>query len=180
MRRIELPLNKEIVEELKVGEEILLNGFLYTARDKAHQKLAEGLEENTPPPPFQEGIPISLKDITIYYTGPTPPKPGEIIGSAGPTTSSRMDVFTPILLKNGVIGTIGKGKRSKEVISAIKEYGCIYFITIGGAGAWLSQKIIQAKVVAYPEFGTEAIFELKVKDFPAIVAVDSSGNYIYV
>ena len=186
MRRIELPLNKEIVKELKVGEEILLNGPLFTARDKAHQRLAESLENkegNTLPTPSQEGIieelPISLKDITIYYTGPTPPKPGEIIGSAGPTTSSRMDVFTPILLKNGVLGTIGKGKRSKEVISAIKEYGCVYFITLGGAGAWLSQKITQAKLIAYPELGTEAIFEFQVKDFPAIVAIDSLGNYIY-
>lgn len=172
MRRIDLPLNKEIVKELKVGEEILLNGPLYTARDKAHQRLVEGIDKN-------EELPISLKDITIYYTGPTAPKPGEIIGSAGPTTSSRMDVFTPILLKNGVLATIGKGKRSKEVISAIKEYGCIYLITIGGAGAWLSQRIGFSKVVAYPEFGTEAIFQLRVKDFPAIVAVDSLGNYIY-
>ncbi|MEW6096046.1 MAG: Fe-S-containing hydro-lyase [bacterium] len=172
MKEIDLPLNKEIVKELKVGEEVLLSGWLYTARDKAHQRLANSLKN-------KEELPINLKDITIYYTGPTPSKPGETIGSAGPTTSSRMDVFTPILLQNGVIGTIGKGKRSKEVISAIKEYGCIYFVTIGGAGAWLSQKIRQAEVIAYHDLGTEAIFHLQVKDFPAIVAIDSHGNYIY-
>ncbi|MEW6617947.1 MAG: FumA C-terminus/TtdB family hydratase beta subunit [bacterium] len=172
MKEINLPLNKEIVNSLKVGDEILLNGWFYTARDKAHQRLVKSLEK-------KEKLPIDLKDITIYYTGPTAAKSGEIIGSAGPTTSSRMDVFTPILLKNGVIGTIGKGKRSKEVISAMKEYGCIYFITIGGAGAWLSQKITQAKVIAYPDLGTEAIFQFKVKDFPVIVAIDSRGNYIY-
>jgi len=169
MKKIDLPLTKEIVRKLNVGDEVLLNGWLYTARDKAHQKLSTSLKK-------KENLPIDLKDMTIYYTGPTPPKLGEIIGSAGPTTSSRMDVFTPILLENGVIATIGKGKRSKEVISAIKKYGCLYFVTIGGAGAWLSQKIIQAEVIAYQELGPEAIFKLGVKDFPVIVAVDSQGN----
>lgn len=170
MKKIDLPLNKKIIKDLKVGDEVLLNGILYTARDKAHQRLANSLKN-------KDMLPIDLKDITIYYTGPTPSKPGEIIGSAGPTTSSRMDVFTPILLQNGVKGMIGKGKRSQEVISAIKEYRCIYFVTIGGAGAWLSQKITSAEVIAYHDLGAEAIFKLQVKDFPAIVAIDSSGNY---
>lgn len=170
MKEIDLPLNKKIIKDLKVGDEVLLNGILYTARDKAHQRLANSLKN-------KDRLPIDLKDITIYYTGPTPSKPGEIIGSAGPTTSSRMDVFTPILLQNGVKGMIGKGKRSQEVISAIKEYRCIYFVTIGGAGAWLSQKITSAEVIAYHDLGAEAIFKLQVKDFPAIVAIDSSGNY---
>lgn len=172
MKEINLPLNKEIVKGLNVGDEVLLNGLLYTARDKVHQRLAESLKKG-------KEIPINLKDITIYYTGPTPAKPGEIIGSCGPTTSSRMDIFTPILLQHGIIGMLGKGKRSKEVISAIKKYGCVYFVTIGGAGAWLAQKIIHAKVIAYQELGPEAIFQLKIKNFPAIVAIDSQGNYIY-
>lgn len=171
MKRFDLPLNKKIIKDLKVGDEVLLNGVLYTARDKAHQRLVNSLKK-------KDRLPIDLKDITIYYTGPTPSKPGEIIGSAGPTTSSRMDVFTPILLQNGVKGMIGKGKRSQEVISAIKEYSCIYFVTIGGAGAWLSQKITSAEVIAYHDLGAEAIFKLQVKDFPAIVAIDSTGNYL--
>jgi fumarate hydratase subunit beta len=171
MKEINLPLNKKIVKELNVGDEVLLNGILYTARDKAHQRLANSIKK-------REKLPINLKDITIYYTGPTPSRPGEVIGSSGPTTSSRMDVFTPILLQNGVIGMIGKGKRSKEVISAIKRYGCIYFITIGGAAAWLAQKITHAQVIAYHDLGPEAIFQLKVKDFPTIVAIDAAGNYI--
>jgi len=169
MKKIDLPLTKEIVKELNAGDEVLLNGWLFTARDKAHQKLSISLKK-------KENLPIDLKDIIIYYTGPTPTKPGEVIGSAGPTTSSRMDVFTPILLEHGVIATIGKGKRSKEVISAIKKYNCLYFVTIGGAGAWLAQKIIQAEVIAYHSLGPEAIFKLCVKNFPVIVAVDSQGN----
>lgn len=171
MKKIDLPLNKQIIKELKVGDEVLLNGWLYTARDQAHQRLVDSLKN-------EQELPINLKDITIYYTGPTPAKSGEVIGSAGPTTSSRMDVFTPLLLKNGVRAMIGKGKRSKEVISAIREYGCIYFVTIGGAGAWLSQRITQSNIIAYPELGTEAIFQLQVKDFPVIVAIDSEGKEI--
>lgn len=169
MKKIDLPLTKEIVIKLNVGDEVLLTGWLYTARDKAHQRLTTSLKK-------KEKLPLDLKDITLYYTGPTPPKPGEIIGSAGPTTSSRLDIFTPLLLENGVIGTIGKGKRSKKVIWAIKKYKGIYFITFGGAGAWLSQKITHAEVIAYQDLGTEAIFKLFVKDFPVIVAIDSHGN----
>ncbi|MFA4991068.1 MAG: FumA C-terminus/TtdB family hydratase beta subunit [Candidatus Omnitrophota bacterium] len=162
MKKIYLPLTKVDVKRLKPGEWVLINGFLLGARDAAHKRIVEGLKAGKRPP-------VSIKGETIYYTGPAPKRPGEIIGSCGPTTSSRMDPFTATLLKNGLVGMIGKGERSEEVISAIKKYGGVYFITIGGAGAYLSQKVKSANVVAYGDLGPEAIHRLEVRDFPAMV-----------
>ncbi|MDP2980901.1 MAG: FumA C-terminus/TtdB family hydratase beta subunit [Candidatus Omnitrophota bacterium] len=162
MRKIFLPLTKEIMKTLKLGEQVLLNGPVLTGRDATHKRLADSLKSG-------KKIPVSLKGETIYYTGPTPKRIGEVIGSCGPTTSSRMDPFTPLLLKHGLIGMIGKGERSKEVILAIKKYKAVYFITIGGAGAYLSQRVKSAEVIAYKDLGPEAIYRLTIKDFPAIV-----------
>ena len=164
MRKVYLPLTKNIIRTLRQGEEILLNGPLLTARDAAHKRLAQVLKS-------KKRIPVSIKGETIYYTGPTPTRKGDIIGSCGPTTSSRMDPFTPLLLKHGLLGMIGKGERSKEVASIIKKSGAVYFITIGGAGAYLSERVIENKVVLYEDLGAEAIRRLILKDFPAIVSI---------
>jgi len=162
MRKIFLPLTKGIIKTLKLGEQVLLNGPVLTGRDAAHKRLADTLKSG-------KKIPVSLKGETIYYTGPAPKRIGEVIGSCGPTTSSRMDPFTPLLLKHGLIGMIGKGERSKEVILAIKKYKAVYFITIGGAGAYLSERVKSSEVIAYKDLGPEAIYRLTIKDFPAIV-----------
>ena len=162
MRKIVLPLTKDIIKTLKQGEIVLLSGPVLTARDAAHKRLRDALKEG-------KKIPVVLKGETIYYVGPSPHRKGEVIGSCGPTTSSRMDPFTPLLLKHGLIGMIGKGERSKEVNLAIKKHKAVYFITIGGAGAYLSEKVKSAKVVAYKDLGPEAIYRLEVRDFPVIV-----------
>ncbi len=162
MRKIFLPLTKGIIKTLKLGEQVLLNGPVLTGRDAAHKRLADTLKSG-------KKIPVSLKGETIYYTGPTPKRIGEVIGSCGPTTSSRMDPFTPLLLKHGLIGMIGKGERSEEVNRAIKKHGAVYFITIGGAGAYLSERVKSSEVIAYKDLGPEAIYRLTVQDFPAIV-----------
>lgn len=172
MKRIYLPLKKEVIEKLKVGDEILLSGIIYTARDQAHKRIAELLKS-------KKKLPFKLKGAAIYYCGPTRTKPGNIIGSCGPTTSSRMDGFTPSLLKAGLKAMIGKGSRSKEVIDAIKRYKTIYFITVGGAGAYLSKKVRKVRLIAFKDLGPEAIYEFTVRDFPAIVAVNSKGRTIY-
>ncbi len=164
MRKIFLPLTKDIIKSLKQGEMVLLSGLVLTARDAAHKRLFDALKSG-------KKSPVSLKGETIYYTGPTPNRKGEVIGSCGPTTSSRMDPFTPLLLKHGLVGMIGKGERSKEVNLAIKKYGAVYFITIGGAGAYLSEKVKTAEVIAYKDLGPEAIYRLTVEDFPAIAEV---------
>ncbi len=164
MRRIYLPLTKKLIRTLRPGEEVLLNGSLLTARDVAHKRLAEALAS-------KNKTPVSIKGETIYYTGPTPARKGQVIGSCGPTTSSRMDPFTLILLRYGLLGMIGKGERSKQVVSAIKKFGAIYFITIGGAGAYLSGKVKKSAIVAYKDLGAEAIHRLIIEDFPAIVSV---------
>lgn len=164
MRKIFLPLTKDIIKTLKPGELVLLTGPVLTARDAAHKKLTDTLKR-------LKKIPVSLKGETIYYTGPTPNRKGEIIGSCGPTTSSRMDPFTPLLLKHGLIGMIGKGERSKEVNLAIRKYRAAYFITIGGAGAYLSEKVKSAEIIAYKDLGTEAIHRLRIEDFPVIVDI---------
>jgi fumarate hydratase subunit beta len=161
MRKIYLPLTKDAIKTLRPGEQVLLNGPILTARDAAHKRLTDTLKSG-------KKIPVSLKGETIYYTGPTPKRTNEVIGSCGPTTSSRMDSFTPLLLKHGLVGMIGKGERSEDVNRAIKKYGAVYFITIGGAGAYLSEKVKSARVVAYKDLGPEAIFRLEVEDFPAI------------
>ncbi|HAZ10277.1 MAG: fumarate hydratase [Omnitrophica bacterium GWA2_41_15] len=164
MRKIFLPLTKDIIKSLKQGEMVLLSGLVLTARDAAHKRLFDALKSG-------KKFPVSLKGETIYYTGPTPNRNGEVIGSCGPTTSSRMDPFTPLLLKHGLVGMIGKGERSKKVSLAIKKYGAVYFITIGGAGAYLSEKVKTAEVIAYKDLGPEAIYRLTVEDFPAIAEV---------
>lgn len=163
MKNVQLPLTKNIIKTLKPGEQILLSGPVLTVRDAAHKRLVIALQSG-------RKLPILLKNETIYYTGPTPAKPGDIIGSCGPTTSARMDPFTPVLLKHGLIGMIGKGERSEEVTQAIKRAGAIYFITIGGAGAYLQDKIKKNEIVAYEDLGTESIRRLIVKDFPVIVS----------
>ena len=163
MRRIYLPLTKNIIKTLKRGEELFLNGPVLTARDAAHKRLADALKS-------KKKLPVSIKDETIYYTGPTPARKGRVIGSCGPTTSSRMDPFVPILLKHGLLGMIGKGERSKEAMSLIKRLGVVYFVTIGGAGAYLSERVVYNKVIAYKDLGTEAIHRLILKDFPVVVS----------
>ena len=172
VKKLLLPLKKKDIIKLKAGDEVLLNGILYTARDIAHKRLFNRLKN-------KKRLPVPLKDQTIYYVGPTPARPKKIIGSSGPTTSSRMDEFTPLLLKAGVRGMIGKGIRSKEVVEAIKKYKAVYFLAIGGAGALLSGHIEEAWPIAYYDLGPEAIYKLKVKNFPVIVGIDSCGNDIY-
>ena len=169
MKTINLPAAKSELSKLKAGELVLLSGTIITGRDQAHKRLAGALKLN-------RKIPVKLKGHVIYYTGPTPCKPGEIVGSCGPTTSRRMDAFTPALLKAGLAVMIGKGNRSKEVQKAIKKYGSVYFSTLGGAGAYLKRKIVAARTIAYPELGPEAIHEFQIKEFPAIVWIDSGGR----
>jgi len=172
MRKIEAPLTKKEIKKLKAGSSLLLNGIIYTARDQAHKRLVEAIAKG-------KELPISLRNQIIYYCGPTKRPKGKIIGSCGPTTSSRMDEFTPFLLKAGLIGMIGKGNRSKEVIVSIKKYKAVYFITYSGCGALLSKYVLEANPIAYKDLGPEAIYKLKVKDFPLIVAIDSKGNNVY-
>jgi len=172
MKKINTPLTKKILTKLECGEEVLFSGTLYTARDAAHKKLIQ-LDLK------RKKFPFDIKNSLIYYAGPTPKMKDGFFGSCGPTTSSRMDIFTPFLLKKGISGMIGKGRRSKKVKDAIKKYKAVYFLTIGGAGAYLAKRIKSSKLVAFKELGPEAIYELKVKDFPLIVGIDSKGNDIY-
>lgn len=160
------------MENLRIGEEVTFTGIIYTARDQAHKRLVEALKKHNK-------LPINLKGAIIYYCGPTKTPKGKIIGSCGPTTSSRMDEFAPVLLKAGLKGMIGKGRRSKEVIAAIKKHKGIYFLTYAGCGALLAKYVKNSQPIAYKEFGPEAIYELKVKDFPLIVAINSKGEDIY-
>ena len=169
---ITVPMSRETARSLKAGDSCLLSGVIFTARDAAHKRLCELLSEGKP-------LPLDLTDAVIYFVGPTPAKPGQVIGSAGPTTSYRMDAYSPALIALGQTGMIGKGKRNEEVISAMKTYGCVYFGAIGGCGALLSKCIKKAEVVAYEDLGAEAIRRLEVEDFPAIVIIDSQGNNLY-
>lgn len=171
-RTITTPLTKEVIAELKAGDYVKISGVLYTARDAAHKRMAESLEKG-------EALPINIEDIVVYYMGPSPAREGRPIGSAGPTTASRMDKYTPRLLDLGLKGMIGKGRRSPEVIDAIVRNGGVYFAAVGGAGALLSQRILKSEVVAYEDLGTEAIRRLEVRDFPMIVVIDSDGNNLY-
>ena len=171
-RKIDLPLTKDIVGELRAGEYVLLSGTLYTARDAAHKRLVEALERG-------EQLPFPPEGATVYYTGPTPAPPGAVIGSAGPTTAYRMDPYVEPLLKAGVLGMIGKGARKGDVPELIKKYKAVYFAAPGGCGALLGKSIIECEIIAYPDLGTEAVRKLKVVDFPAFVAQDSFGNSIY-
>jgi fumarate hydratase subunit beta len=171
-KKVTLPLNDEKVQELKSGDSVLLSGVIYQARDAAHKRMVEALGKGA-------DLPIDIRGQTMYYMGPTPPRPGNVIGSAGPTTSGRMDPYAPRLMANGLKGMIGKGKRSQAVKDAIKEHKAVYFATIGGAGALLSGSIKKARVVAYDDLGTEAIRELEIEDFPAIVVNDIYGGDLY-
>ena len=169
---IRTPLTTEQVETLSAGDMVYITGTVYSARDAAHLRIYEAMMAG-------KDIPISLKGSILYYLGPTPERDGQVIGSAGPTTSSRMDKYTPLLLDNGLKGMIGKGKRSKEVTDSMKKNKAVYFAAVGGAGALLSKKIKASKVIAYDDLGTEAIRELYFEDFPVIVAIDSKGRDLY-
>ena len=171
-KHIQAPLKKEELVNLKAGDYVYITGTIYSARDAAHKRMYETMQEG-------KEIPINLKDNVIYYLGPTPAKEGQVIGSAGPTTSSRMDKYTPLLLDNGLNGMIGKGKRSKEVIDAIVKNKAVYFAAVGGAGALLSKCIISSEVVCYDDLGAEAIRKIEVENFPVIVVIDKDGNNLY-
>lgn len=170
--RLTTPLDEQTVRSLRIGDKVLLSGVLYTGRDSAHKRLVELIEQG-------KDLPIEIDGQVIYYVGPTPPKPGQVIGSAGPTTSGRMDRYAPILMERGLRGTIGKGFRSPEVKDAMKRFGAVYFGAIGGAGVSLAKKIATAEVVAYEDLGTEAIRRIEVEDFPVVVVNDTRGGDLY-
>jgi fumarate hydratase subunit beta len=172
MKKIFLPIISEDIEKLKAGDDVLLTGRIYTARDTAHKVIVEGFKDKQLPP-------IALRGVTIYYAGPTPGKPPKVVGSCGPTTSARMDAFTPVMLQAGVKAMIGKGRRSEQVREAIKKHKAVYFLAPAGCGALLGSKIKKARVVGFSELGPEAIYELEVEDFPVMVGIDSKGNDIY-
>jgi len=170
--RITTPLTEEQARKLKAGDSVLISGTIYSARDAAHKTMVEALERG-------EKLPVDWQNQIVYYLGPTPAKPGNPIGSAGPTTSGRMDAYTPKMLEQGIKGMIGKGSRKPEVIEAMKKHGVVYFAAVGGAAALISKCIKKYEVLAYPELGPEAVAALEVEDFPAIVVIDSEGNSYY-
>lgn len=170
--KIETPLTVTDTDKLTVGQKVLISGVIYTARDQAHKRLYNMIIEG-------KELPFELKDQIIYYVGPTPASPGRVIGSAGPTTSGRMDAYTPLILEKGLKGMIGKGNRNEAVINAIKLNKAVYFAAIGGAGALISDCIVESETIAFKDLGTEAIHKLVVKDLPTIVAIDSKGNNLY-
>ena len=172
-KKVNLPLTEKTLKSLKAGDNVLLSGVLYVARDAAHRKMIETLDRGEP-------LPFGIKGQTLYYMGPSPAPPGKVIGSAGPTTSVRMDAYTPRLLAAGLKGMIGKGVRSPAVKDAIKKYKAVYLAAVGGAGALLSKTIIKSEVIAYPELGPEAVLKLEVKDFPVTVINDIYGGDLYV
>ena len=172
INNITSPLDAETIEKLTAGTRVLISGVIYTARDAAHHRLVQALDKG-------EKLPFDLEGQTLYYMGPSPSKPGQVIGSAGPTTSSRLDIYTPRLIAAGIRAMIGKGNRSPEVKEVIKKYRAVYFATIGGAGALLAKFIKQAEVIAYEDLGAEAILRLNVDDFPAIVADDVYGGDLF-
>jgi fumarate hydratase subunit beta len=172
IKRIETPLSDDVIKTLNIGDKVTISGIIYSARDAAHKRLVELVEGG-------EDLPFELPGQIIYYVGPAPAKPGFAVGSAGPTTSYRMDPYAPTLIAHGLKGMIGKGMRSQEVKQAMREHRAVYFAAIGGAGALISKSIIKAEVIAYPELGAEAVRRMEVKDFPAIVAIDAQGNDLY-
>ncbi|QAT41357.1 Fe-S-containing hydro-lyase [Clostridium sp. JN-9] len=171
-KKIVTPLTEEKVKELKAGDSVLITGTIYTARDAAHKRLVDLLHENKP-------LPFDVKDAIIYYVGPTPAKPGEPIGSAGPTTSYRMDPYAPELLDIGLKGMIGKGLRSKEVVESMVKNKAVYFAAIGGAAALMGKAVKKAELVAYEDLGSEAVRKLEVENLPVVVVIDSEGNNLY-
>ncbi|MBE5944724.1 MAG: Fe-S-containing hydro-lyase [Lachnospiraceae bacterium] len=184
---VRVPFEKKEVEELRAGDYIYLTGTLYSARDAAHKRLYDSILEKEATGVALTGnelyekkiLPLDITGNTFYYLGPTPAKEGQVIGSAGPTTSSRMDKYTPLLLEKGLLGMIGKGKRSQAVIDSIVENGAVYMAAVGGAGALLSKCIKESSVIAYDDLGTEAIRKMEVEDFPVVVVIDSKGNNLY-
>ena len=172
IRRIRLPLTREKAAGIEAGETVILSGVLYTARDAAHKRLAELLDRG-------EALPFPIEDACLYYTGPSPAAPGRIIGSAGPTTSYRMDPYTPRLLGLGLRGMIGKGKRSAELVEAMKQAGAVYLGAPGGAGALLAERILGCEIIAFEDLGAEAVRRLVVEDFPVTSVIDSRGNNLY-
>ena len=172
VKNINTPLSQDIVKSLHAGDSCLISGVIYTARDAAHKRLCELIEKG-------KELPIDLKDAIIYFVGPTPRKPGEPIGSAGPTTSYRMDAYSPALIELGLTGMIGKGKRGEEVIASMKKHGAVYFGAIGGCGALISKCIKSCETVAYEDLGAEAIYKLTVENFPVTVVIDSYGENLY-
>ncbi len=171
-RKITLPLTEELAKTLHAGDSVLVTGTIYTSRDAGHKRMCESLAKG-------EEIPFDPKDATIYYVGPTPAKPGAVIGSAGPTTSGRMDAYAPTMMSVGARGMIGKGARLPEVIDAMKKYSGVYFGAIGGAGALLAKCIKKAELIAYEDLGAEALRKLYVEDMPLVVIIDSEGNNLY-
>lgn len=172
-KKITLPLSDEAIKDLKAGDSVLITGSMLTGRDAAHKRLFELIEKGEP-------LPVDIDGEIIYYVGPAPAKPGHAVGPAGPTSSYRMDKYTPALLDCGLKGMIGKGKRSKEVVDSMIRNGCVYFAAIGGAAALISGSIKKIDTLAYEDLGTEAIYRFYVEDFPAIVAIDSQGNSVLV
>jgi len=172
-KNISLPFSAKTIESLKTGDNLLLSGVLYVARDAAHRRMIDTLDRG-------ESLPFDIKGQTLYYMGPSPTPPGRVIGSAGPTTSARMDPYTPRLLAAGLKGMIGKGMRSPEVKEALKKYKAVYLATVGGAGALISKTIVKSEVIAYPDLGPEAVLKLEVKDLPATVINDIYGGDLYV
>ena len=171
-RKIQLPLTKELAQSLHAGDSVLLTGTIYTSRDAGHKRMCETLAKG-------EALPFDPTDATIYYVGPSPAKPGQVIGSAGPTTSGRMDAYAPTMMSVGARGMIGKGARLPEVIDAMKEYSGVYFGAIGGAGALLARCIKKCEMIAYEDLGAEALRKLYVEDMPLVVIIDSEGNNLY-
>ena len=172
MKTIRAPLNLQDIVGLHAGDEVLVEGTVYAARDAAHQRITAAIRGD-------QELPFDPNGQIIYYVGPCPAPPGRVIGSAGPTTSGRMDAYAPLLIEKGLRAMIGKGSRNQEVKTAMQKYGAVYLITVGGAGAYLAKRIIAAEIVAYPELGPDAIYKFEVKDFPCIVAIDMYGNDIY-
>ncbi|MBA7645647.1 Fumarate hydratase class I, aerobic [subsurface metagenome] len=172
IKKLQAPLAEADVRSLRAGDEVLVSGVVYTARDMAHKRLCESIEAG-------DELPFQLEGAIIYFVGPTPARPGRVIGAAGPTTSSRMDPFSPKLIAKGLKAMIGKGYRGDEVREALKKYGAVHLSAIGGAGALLSQHIVAAEIIAYEDLGTEAIRRLQVVDFPAIVAYDCYGGSVF-
>ena len=172
MKKLQTPFTREDARALKAGDACLITGVIYTARDAAHKRLCELVAQGKP-------LPLEMENAIIYFVGPTPAKPGQAIGSAGPTTSYRMDAYSPTLIALGQTGMIGKGKRSSEVINAMKQHGAVYFGATGGCGALLSKCIKKSEIVAYEDLGAEAIRRLEVEDFPVTVIIDSNGNNLY-
>ena len=171
-KRITLPLTEELARSLKAGDSVLLTGIIYTSRDAGHKRMCEALARG-------EELPFDPMDATIYYVGPTPAKPGQVIGSAGPTTSGRMDAYAPTMMRVGARGMIGKGARLPEVVEAMKKHSGVYFGAIGGAGALLAKCIKKCELIAYEDLGAEALRKLYVEDMPLVVIIDSEGNNLY-